>query len=141
MNKEQILGRVHDYVKERTEPKKFIPSVDEVPVSGTVFSAMDITRLVDVALDGWVTEGKQADLFATKLAKFTGIPRVTLCNSGSSANLLAVTALVDLYGTPRELSNCNKCISISNYCCSNYTEWNDSILCRCRHFYSKSIHE
>jgi len=101
VNKEQVLSRVYAYVKKRTEPKKFVPTVDDVPVSGTVFSAMDITALVDTALDGWVTEGKKADLFAKKLAKFTGIPRVTLCNSGSSANLLAVTALVDLYGTPK----------------------------------------
>ena len=97
MEKAEILAGVMNYETNRLRPKKFVPYEDTVPVSGGVLSAEDIANLVEVALDGWVTEGRQSAEFAQKLKKYTGIRHVVLCNSGSSANLLAMSALVDKY--------------------------------------------
>ncbi len=96
MELEQVLSHANLYLK-GLDVKPFIPFEDEVPVSGTKFDRMDILQLVNVALSGWVTEGRYCKEFSRKLSKFTGIRHAILCNSGSSANLLAMTALKELY--------------------------------------------
>lgn len=100
MEIEHILSDVGVYMKEKNNPVSFVPFDDEVPVSGTKFDRMDIIQLVNVALSGWVTEGKYCKEFARKLCKFTGIRHAVLCNSGSSANLLAMIALKETYKVP-----------------------------------------
>lgn len=97
MEKAEILAGVLNYETNRLGHKKFVPYEDSVPVSGGVLSPEDIANLVEVALDGWVTEGHQCAEFAQKLKRYTGIRHAVLCNSGSSANLLAMSALVDKY--------------------------------------------
>ena len=64
-----------------------------MPVSGKVIDADDLSSLVDSALDGWFTTGRFAADFERKLARFVGVRCASLVNSGSSANLLAVSAL------------------------------------------------
>jgi CDP-4-dehydro-6-deoxyglucose reductase, E1 len=64
-----------------------------VPVSGRVFDADDIRHLVDSSLDFWLTTGRYADQFESQFARTIGVRHAVLCNSGSSANLLAVSAL------------------------------------------------
>jgi CDP-6-deoxy-D-xylo-4-hexulose-3-dehydrase len=64
-----------------------------VPVSGRVFDARDIALLVDASLDFWLTTGPYAERFERCLADYVGVRHAILCNSGSSANLLAVSAL------------------------------------------------
>lgn len=101
MEKSEILDGVLHYETKRLEPKEFVPFRDVVPVSGGVLSPEDITVLVETVLTGWVTEGRHCSEFSQKLKKYTGMRHVVLCNSGSSANLLAMTALVDRYKSPR----------------------------------------
>lgn len=100
MEKSEILAGVLNYEASLIRHKKFVPYEDTVPVSGGVLSPEDIANLVEVALDGWVTEGKHSAEFAQKIKKYTGIRHVVLCNSGSSANLLAMSALVEKYEVP-----------------------------------------
>ncbi len=64
-----------------------------VPVSGRVFDGEDVQTLVDSSLDFWLTTGRFAAQFEKQFARFFGVRTATLVNSGSSADLLAVTAL------------------------------------------------
>lgn len=75
------------------EPKPFVPGKTPVPVSGKVIGAPEIRNMVDASLDAWLTTGRFNDAFEKRLAKFLGIRYALTVNSGSSANLLAVSAL------------------------------------------------
>ncbi|HEY4329155.1 MAG TPA: lipopolysaccharide biosynthesis protein RfbH, partial [Phycisphaerae bacterium] len=74
-------------------PKIFVPGITPVPVAGRVFDAADMQHLVDSGLDFWLTTGRFAARFERDFAAFIGARTATLVNSGSSANLLALTAL------------------------------------------------
>jgi len=64
-----------------------------VPVAGRTFDAEELTLLVDAALDFWLTSGRYAQRFERDFAAALGVRHAILCNSGSSANLLAIAAL------------------------------------------------
>jgi len=70
-----------------------VPGSSVVPVSGKVIGSEDISAVVDSALDGWFTTGRWAKDFEKKLAQFVGVRSASLVNSGSSANLVALSAL------------------------------------------------
>jgi len=91
--RKQILGLVINYYKAAFSQKQFIPGETPVPVSGRVFDAEELVHLVDASLDFWLTTGRYAAQFERELARFMGIKYAILCNSGSSANLLALAAL------------------------------------------------
>lgn len=94
MNKDELLDKIFQYANNKVwTAKEFEPGIDDVPVSGALITADDIVAVVSCVLDGWFTEGKISDNFRKELAHWTGTRHVSLCNSGSSANLLAVTAL------------------------------------------------
>jgi len=71
----------------------FSPGQDTVPYAGRVYNEEEISRAVDVTLDFWLTLGKEGDALEKGLARFLGVRRSILVNSGSSANLLAVSGL------------------------------------------------
>jgi CDP-6-deoxy-D-xylo-4-hexulose-3-dehydrase len=73
--------------------KHFTAGEDSVPVSGRVFGETELQALGDATLDFWLTAGRFNTEFEKKLAKNLGAPRVATVNSGSSANLVAVSAL------------------------------------------------
>lgn len=89
----EILRLVADYAAQAFAPRPFVPGVSPVPVSGRVFDGDEVQHLVDAALDFWLTTGRFAEQFEGAFARFLGVRHALLCNSGSSANLLAVTAL------------------------------------------------
>lgn len=99
MEKERVLESVLRYLEHRdlinSEP--FMKSDSEVPVSGGKLTYSDIVNLVDAALDGWITEGKWADRFRKSLCSYTGYHHAVLANSGSSANLLALSGVIEKY--------------------------------------------
>ena len=97
MDKERILENVINYLSQHDKKEPFIKGETEVPVSGGQLSYFDIMNIVDAALDGWVTEGKWAERFKKELTSYTGYHHAVLCNSGSSANLLALTAIKEKY--------------------------------------------
>jgi CDP-6-deoxy-D-xylo-4-hexulose-3-dehydrase len=84
---------VSDYYKEVHIPKPFIPGVSPVPVSGKVFDEKEMISLTKAMLDFWLTEGDMAEEFSNRLKNVCGRRYAILCNSGSSANLLAITAV------------------------------------------------
>src|SRR5579863_1809772 len=89
----QILELTVQYCSELSRPADFIPGVSPVPVYGKVIDGADISAVVDSALDGWFTTGRFAETFERNLARFVGVRSASLVNSGSSANLLALSAL------------------------------------------------
>jgi CDP-6-deoxy-D-xylo-4-hexulose-3-dehydrase len=89
----RILDLVGEYYGEAFAPPEFIPGVSPVPVAGRVFDADELRSLVDSSLDFWLTAGRFAETFEREFARWIGIRECVLVNSGSSANLLALSAL------------------------------------------------
>lgn len=73
--------------------EKFVPGRSYIPYAGRVYDEKEIISLVDSALDFWLTAGRFAKQFETEFAEFLGVKHCLLTNSGSSANLLAISAL------------------------------------------------
>ena len=88
-----ILKKVAEFHDLGFAPSEFKPGVTPIPVSGRVFDADEVATLVDASLDFWLTTGRFAQQFEKEFARFIGLRNAVLCNSGSSANLLAVSAL------------------------------------------------
>jgi CDP-6-deoxy-D-xylo-4-hexulose-3-dehydrase len=94
-----ILHLVGRYAALAHAPPGFAAGSGAVPVSGKVYGAPELRALVDSALDFWLTTGRFNDAFETALARIVGARWALTCNSGSSANLLAVSALTSpLFG-------------------------------------------
>jgi CDP-6-deoxy-D-xylo-4-hexulose-3-dehydrase len=91
--KSQILDLVGEYFKIVHAPKEFIPGQSPVPVSGKVFGAEEVQMLVESSLDFWLTTGRFNAEFEKRLREFLGVRFALTCNSGSSANLIAMSAL------------------------------------------------
>ena len=88
-----ILELVRAYAEKQFSPTTFIPGQTAIPPSGKVLGPEELVNLVDASLDAWLTTGRFNDAFEKKLSAYLGAPHVLTCNSGSSANLLALTAL------------------------------------------------
>jgi len=91
--RDRILELVSEYHSAAFAPRPFVPGETPVPVSGRVFDDEDMRSLVDSSLDFWLTTGRFAAQFEKQFARWFGVRTATLVNSGSSADLLAVTAL------------------------------------------------
>lgn len=92
--RQQLLEMVSEYAQNEFGAKlSFIPGVTPVPCSGKLIGAQDIQYTVEACLDGWFTTGRFAAQFENDFATYMGQAYCSLTNSGSSANLLAMTAL------------------------------------------------
>ena len=111
--KRQILELVAQFHRTNHPPVKFVPGESRIPVSGKVFDAEDMISLVDSSLDFWLTTGRFAEEFKKEFSKFLGLPHAILCNSGSSANLLAVTALTSELMGERRLMPSDEVITVA----------------------------
>lgn len=89
----EIIGLAKEYYKKKTEGNKLIPGLSYIPPSGKVVDSDDLANIIDSSLDMWLTAGRYADEFEKKFAEFIGVKHCALVNSGSSANLVAMTAL------------------------------------------------
>ncbi|MFH1062508.1 MAG: lipopolysaccharide biosynthesis protein RfbH [Candidatus Omnitrophota bacterium] len=100
--RKQILKKVKEYHKAGVRVP-FIPGKSNVPYAGRVFDEKELVNLVDASLDFWLTAGRFADKFEKGLADFLGVKYCLLTNSGSSANLLAISALTSPLLKKRQL--------------------------------------
>jgi CDP-4-dehydro-6-deoxyglucose reductase, E1 len=91
--RQQILDLVTAYYSEKTARSTFTPGRDVVHYAGRVFDDEDMRYLVDASLDFYLTANRYAERFEADFADYFGLSQALLVNSGSSANLLAVTAL------------------------------------------------
>ena len=88
-----VINSVGLYYSGTVNKQRFIPEHSPVPVSGKVIGRKELENLVESSLDAWLTAGRFNEQFERALATFIGIKYVLTTNSGSSANLLALTAL------------------------------------------------
>lgn len=91
--REEIFQRVGQIFKLRKMNEEFIPGESPVPYAGRIFDEKEMISLVDSSLDFWLTLGRFGERFEKELAVFLNTRHVILTNSGSSSNLLALTAL------------------------------------------------
>ena len=91
--RQQILAQVRDYAAQKEQRAPFVAGQSAVPPAGRVLDSEAYVALVDAALDGWLTTGRFNDEFEKQIAARVGVARALTVNSGSSANLLALSAL------------------------------------------------
>jgi CDP-6-deoxy-D-xylo-4-hexulose-3-dehydrase len=109
----QILELSAQFHAEAFPATEFKPGTTPVPVSGKVIDGNDLGAVVDSALDCWFTTGRFAEDFERKLARFVGVRCASLVNSGSSANLLAVSALTSPKLGDRQLKPGDEVITVA----------------------------
>lgn len=94
-------------------PAPFAPGETWVSCSGKVYNEQEMAGLIDAALDFWLTAGRYADSFEEQLAGFLGVRHCLLTNSGSSANLLAISALTSPRLGERRLKPGNEVVTVA----------------------------
>jgi CDP-6-deoxy-D-xylo-4-hexulose-3-dehydrase len=97
LQKQEIRKKIEQLVDEYSAlefvPRNFIPGQTVIPPSGKVLDSHELKLMVDASLDGWLTAGRFNEEFERRLAKYLGVKHLITTNSGSSANLLAFSAL------------------------------------------------
>ena len=91
--REEIFARVAEFYRVAHRREPFVPGKTRIHYAGRVYDERELIAMTDAVLDFWLTLGRYADEFERKIAEFLGVSEVLLVNSGSSANLVAVTAL------------------------------------------------
>ncbi len=111
--RQRILELVQAYYEAEFADSPFIPGETAVPVSGRSFDSAELLNLVDASLDFWLTTGRFARQFEQEFARYLGVRHASLCNSGSSANLLALSALTSPALNERQLKPGDEVITVA----------------------------
>lgn len=112
--REEILEKVKEYYAENFKRNQnFNPKESVIPFAGRVFDEHELVNLVDSSLDFWLTAGRYADQFERRFAKFMDRRYCLLTNSGSSANLLALSALTSPTLGERQLKKGDEVITVA----------------------------
>lgn len=90
----EILDRVAGFYALAHAERPFTPGETKIHFAGRVYDARELVNMVDAVLDFWLTLGRFADEFVTRLAEFLGVEHALLVNSGSSANLVVIETLL-----------------------------------------------
>jgi CDP-6-deoxy-D-xylo-4-hexulose-3-dehydrase len=88
-------------------------NLDKIPVSGKILDKYDLFNLIDASLDMWLTAGRFAEEFEKEFPKFLGRKYCALINSGSSANLIAISALTSYKLGERRLKPGDEIITVA----------------------------
>jgi len=91
--RKEILKLTQDYYKAKFNNQEFIPGESTVKYAGRVFDENELINLIDSSLDFWLTAGRYAEEFEYEFAEFFDVSDAILVNSGSSANLVALSAI------------------------------------------------
>lgn len=89
----QIAALVEEYAQIALVPDPFLAGLSTIPPSGKLLDSAELKSMVEASLDGWLTTGRFNAEFEKKLAAFMGVKHLITVNSGSSANLVAFSAL------------------------------------------------
>ena len=100
-------------MSERHPSKRFIPGDTVIPVTGKVFGDEELKAAVDASLDFWLTSGPYTEKFESRFAKTVGMRHAFMVNSGSSANLLALTTLTSPKIGERKLRHGDEVITVA----------------------------
>ncbi|TKF23453.1 lipopolysaccharide biosynthesis protein RfbH [Vibrio genomosp. F6] len=117
MSKEELRSQIAELVEQYAAleyaPKEFVGGESVVPPSGKVLGAKELQLMVEASLDGWLTTGRFNDAFEKRLGEYIGVPYVLTTTSGSSANLLALTALTSPKLGDRQLKPGDEVITVA----------------------------
>ena len=91
--RKKILLLVEQYGDDKSDNTKFVEGKTVIPPSGKFIGGNEMKMMTEAVLDGWLTTGRFNDQFENKIAQYLGVRHVLTTNSGSSANLLAFSAL------------------------------------------------
>ncbi|MEK7311985.1 MAG: aminotransferase class V-fold PLP-dependent enzyme, partial [Chloroflexota bacterium] len=91
--REEIFAKVTEYYEKAHANKPFVPGESRVQYAGRVYDEHEMVNMVDAVLEFWLTAGRHAEEFEKRLGRFIGAREVIPVNSGSSANLVAMTTL------------------------------------------------
>lgn len=108
-----VLRRTHNHFEVKHKSIKSFSPGDRISYAGRVFDEKEVTTLVDSSLDFWLTTGRYAEKFEIEFARFLGVQHCSLTNSGSSANLLAFTALTSPKLGERRIKPGDEVISVA----------------------------
>ncbi len=92
--REEIFKIVRQIFRIRSSKTRFVPGKDKIQYAGTVYDHKEVEAMIDAILDGWFGVGKHTRMFEVELSRFLGTKKAIMTNSGSSANLLAISALL-----------------------------------------------
>lgn len=110
--REYILNQVKDYC-EKYHAKKEFREGDRIPYASRVYDSNEMCKLVDSALEFWLTSGRYTEQFEIDFAKYLGIRYCSLVNSGSSANLLAFMTLTSPLLKERQVQRGDEIITVA----------------------------
>jgi len=111
--RKEIFEKVKELYKLSRSQEKFIPGKTKIDYAGRIYNEEEMINLVDASLDFWLTAGRYARKFEEEFAKFLGVKYCLLTNSGSSANLLAISALTSPKLGERRLKPGDEVITIA----------------------------
>lgn len=112
--RKQILSLVKEYYQEKFAPVPFTPGKSLVRYAGRVFDEKELVNLVDSSLDFWLTAGHHAEAFENEFADFLGVEDSVLVNSGSSANLVAMSTLTSPKLGDRQMKPGDEVITVAS---------------------------
>lgn len=112
MSRENILKLVRENF-DQNEVSKFVAGETTIAVSGKVLDGNDIAALVEASMDGWLTAGRFHDDFERQLARYVGVRNALFVNSGSSANLIALSGLTSPKLGKRALKSGDEVITVA----------------------------
>ena len=109
----RILELVRDYGRSTDLEAHFNSGITPIPASGKVLAPTDLATMVEAVLDGWLTTGRFNEQFEAELSKYIGVNHAITTNSGSSANLLALSALTSPKLLERQLKPGDEVITVA----------------------------
>lgn len=109
----RIVELVRRYHATAFAQDDFVPGQTRIPCAGRVFDDDELVHLIEAALDFWLTTGRFAHQFEREFARFFGVRHAILANSGSSANLLALSCLTSPKLAERRLSPGDEVITVA----------------------------
>jgi CDP-6-deoxy-D-xylo-4-hexulose-3-dehydrase len=108
-----LVNLAKESVNTLHKPKNFIPGETHIPVTGKVFGEEEIKNAMNASAEFWLTAGPYTSEFESRFAKKVGMRHSFMVNSGSSANLLALTALTSPKMGERKLSSGDEVITVA----------------------------
>lgn len=111
--RESINSLIKGYYNEKYSDETFVPGKSTIKYAGRVFDDEELINLVNASLDFWLTAGRYAEKFEREFADYFGLKYAFLVNSGSSANLLALTALTSEYLEGKRLKPGDEVITVA----------------------------
>jgi len=111
--RKEIIAKTIEYYQAKFAQNKFIPGKSRVNYAGRVFDENELCNAVEASLDFWLTEGRFSEEFSENISEFLDVEHVLLTNSGSSANLLAFSALTSEKLGDKRLKTGDEVISVA----------------------------